>query len=66
MEAKSQTELIATLAAQAEQKRRRCAELDAELREEREAVAYINGQLAILRQITIEPHPMVREGGGDS
>ena len=58
-----QQQLIDQLTTQAEQKRRRAVELEAELRETREALAYLNGQLAILRQITLEPGPIVREGG---
>lgn len=58
-----QQRIIDELSAQAEQKRRRAVELEAELRETREALAYLNGQLAILRQITLEPGPIVREGG---
>ena len=58
-----QQRIIDELSAQAEQKRRRAVELEAELRETRESLAYLNGQLAILRQITLEPGPIVREGG---
>ena len=58
-----QQQLIDQLTTQAEQKRRRAVELEAELRETRESLAYLNGQLAILRQITLEPGPIVREGG---
>ena len=57
-----QQRIIDELSAQAEQKRRRAVELEAELRETRESLAYLNGQLAILRQITLEPRPIVREG----
>ena len=62
----SQEELVATLTEQATQRRRRVVELEAELRETREELAYLNGQLAILRQITLQPRPVWREGGGDS
>lgn len=60
----SQTELIATLTEQAEAKRRRVTALEGELRETREALAYLSGQLAILRQITLDL-PIRRTGGDD-
>ena len=63
MEQPNQEQLIAELAVEAEAKRRRIADLERQLREEREGVAYINGQLAILRQITLQPAPIWREGG---
>ena len=66
MEQPNQEQLIAELAAEAEAKRRRIADLERQLREEREGVAYLNGQLAILRQITLQPAPIWREGGGDT
>ena len=66
MEQPNQEQLIAELAAEAEAKRRRIADLERQLREEREGVAYINGQLAILRQITLAPAPIWREAGGDT
>ena len=62
-EPQSQEQLIAEVAEQAAQRRRRVVELEAELRETREALAYLNGQLAILRQITLQPAPIWREGG---
>jgi len=63
-EPQSQEQLIAEVAEQAAQRRRRVVELEAELRETREELAYLNGQLAILRQITLQPAPVWREGGG--
>jgi len=63
MEQPSQEQLITILTAQAEAKRREIADLERQLREAREGVAYLNGQVAILRQLTLEP--IRREGGGD-